>query len=286
MSPEPEKVDQEQADPTPASTESAPINNTRLRRFLVLAAIQLLKHFRPRQGNVLMLSNGLCVKYGPLRRLSEAQTMCFIARNTSIPVPKVICAFTRRGWTYILMERIEGDIVGQRWSARDAESKAKVLSQLRQMIQDMRTIPPPGIGVTNVNGGPLFDCRLPGPSLQFGPFKDIKDFHSYLRRGFKLDANLDPEINRLINLQDGPWPQPVFTHGDLSSLNILVRADKVVGIIDWETAGWYPSYWEYTTASQVNPQNYFWLGEIDKFLDPMPAELAMEKTRQKYFGDF
>lgn len=36
----------------------------------------------------------------------------------------------------------------------------------------------------------------------------------------------------------------VFTHGDLSSLNILARVDDIVGIIDWETAGWYPSYWE------------------------------------------
>jgi len=34
----------------------------------------------------------------------------------------------------------------------------------------------------------------------------------------------------------------VFTHGDLSSLNVLVRGDQIVGIIDWETAGWYPSY--------------------------------------------
>jgi hypothetical protein len=59
----------------------------------------------------------------------------------------------------------------------------------------------------------------------------------------------------------------------------------IVGIIDWETAGWYPSYWEYTSAHQVNPQNSFWADEIDNFLQPMPDELKMEQTRQKYFGD-
>jgi hypothetical protein len=47
-----------------------------------------------------------------------------------------------------------------------------------------------------------------------------------------------------------------------------------VGIIDWETAGWYSSYWEYTTACQVNPQILSWAHEIDKFLTPMPEELA------------
>lgn len=78
----------------------------------------------------------------------------------------------------------------------------------------------------------------------------------------------------------------MLTHGDLSSLNILVKDDQVVGIIDWETAGWFPAYWEYTTACQVNPQNSFWRHEIDRFLDPYPAELTMKGIRQKYFGDF
>lgn len=69
----------------------------------------------------------------------------------------------------------------------------------------------------------------------------------------------DLEVRELIKQQDqddDKWPL-VFTHGDLSRLNILARGDDIVGIIDWETAGWYPSYWEYTTACQVNPQNSF-----------------------------
>jgi len=28
----------------------------------------------------------------------------------------------------------------------------------------------------------------------------------------------------------------------------MVKGGKVVGIIDWECAGWYPEYWEYTTC--------------------------------------
>jgi aminoglycoside phosphotransferase (APT) family kinase protein len=30
--------------------------------------------------------------------------------------------------------------------------------------------------------------------------------------------------------------QVVLTHGDLSGLNIMLEADEVVGIVDWETA--------------------------------------------------
>jgi hypothetical protein len=104
--------------------EPKPINNTRLHRFLFLALIKLLEH-------ALFLSERICVKYGESMTLSEASTMQFIARNTSIPVPRVICSFTYKGCTYLVMERIRGDMIGQRWSYRTAESKVKILSQLR-----------------------------------------------------------------------------------------------------------------------------------------------------------
>lgn len=40
--------------------------------------------------------------------LSEAATMQFIRGHTSIPVPKVYCAFRRRDRRYIVMEKISG----------------------------------------------------------------------------------------------------------------------------------------------------------------------------------
>ncbi|KAF2137376.1 uncharacterized protein K452DRAFT_235979 [Aplosporella prunicola CBS 121167] len=266
--------------------DSAPINNSWIWQYAVLVLIALLKRFRPRKGNVLMLSGKFCVKYGPHVCLAEASTMRFIAQKTSIPVPKVYCAFKRGDWTYIVMEKISGDMIGQGWVQRSEESKASILFELKRLVQEMRDIPASGPGVHNVDGGPLFDPRLPGPSLRIGPFESIQAFHQHLRGGLHPDPNLDPKVNELIELQDGPWPPPNFTHGDLSSLNILSQEDKIVGIIDWETAGWFPSYWEYTTACQVNPQNSFWREEIDKFLEPLPKELAMEEIRQRFFGDF
>lgn len=153
------------------------------------------------------------------------------------------------------------------------------------MIQEMRELQPPkDIGVASVDGGSLFDCRVAGPSLRFGPFRSISDFHLHLREGVRFDPRLGLEVQDLIKRHGRYWPI-VFTHGDISSLNILIQGDEVVGIVDWETAGWYPEYWEYTTACQVNPQNPFCISEIDRFLDPMPEELAMDRIRQKYFGD-
>lgn len=261
---------------------SKPINATAFRRFSTLLAIKLLKGFRKYEGSVLMLTDKICVKYGPHMQLSEASTMHFISENTSIPVPKVICAFNHSDQTYILMDRIKGEMIARGWAKRGEESKAKLLLQLKAMILEMRELrPPDNMGVASVDGGALYDCRISGPSY-FGPFDTLQDFHRRLRMGVDFDPRLDSDVQNLIKQQDSTWPLK-FTHGDLSSLNILVRDGDIVGIVDWETAGWYASYWEYTTAYQVNPQNSFWINEIDKFLDPMPQELEMEQIRQRRF---
>ena len=272
--------------PTTRSKDSKPINASWARRFGTRVAVKLLKRIRSRKGCILVLSRRLCVKYGDRVDLSEASTIQFIAQHTSIPVPKIYCAFTHRDITYIVMEHIDGEMLTRGWVSRNNESKAKIHAQLKEFVREMRQIPPPRSGVANVDGGSLFDPRLPVPTWRFGPFTSIQAFHEFLHDGLKPGPKLPPGCNDLIAQHEGSWPPTTFTHGDLSSQNILAKGDRIVGIVDWETAGWFPSYWEYTTACQVNPQNSFWIDEIDKFLEPFLVEQAMEKIRQKYFGDF
>jgi aminoglycoside phosphotransferase len=271
----------------PTQSQSQPINATASKRFLTLLAIKLLKRFRKRYGSVLFLSDKICVKYGSLVNLSEASTMQFVAKHTSIPVPRVYCAFVHQDRTYIVMERIHGEQVRAGWVWRSKGSQAKILNQLKKMIEELRRItPPPGTGVASVDGGSLYDVRMPGSSNRFGPFRTIEEFHRHLRNNLETHPEHIPEIAQLIAQQDKPWPGPVLTHADLSSLNILAAGDEVTGIIDWETSGWYPAYWEYTSAWNVNPYNEFWREEVDKFLQPMPEALEMEKIRIKYFSAF
>ncbi|KAI4193932.1 MAG: hypothetical protein LQ346_003793 [Caloplaca aetnensis] len=273
--------------------QAKPINDTWWRRHLTLLAVAVSRRLPSRRGVAVLRipGNRFCVKYGDLRDFSEAHAIQFIGKHTSIPVPKIYCAFERKGCTYIVMEFIRAYMVAYGWTTRSEESKGKIMSQLRSMTDEMRRIPrPAGLGIANVCGGSLFDGRLPGP-LRFGPFKTTDDFHLHVREGWDRERcqALPPipgdEIRDLLRQHDGTWPV-CFTHGDLSSLNILTRGDEVVGIIDWETAGWYPSYWEYTNAWHVNPWNEFWQEEVGKFLEPLPQELAMEQTRRKYFKDF
>ncbi|RMZ67681.1 kinase subdomain-containing [Pyrenophora seminiperda CCB06] len=273
---------------TAHSELSGEINATTFRRYSTLLAIKLLKRFGKRTGTVLHLSKKICVKYGEIVTLNDAASMQFVAKHTSVPVPRVYCAFEHAGRRYIVMERLKGKNIASGWYLRSEESRNKILSQLKDMVGEIRRIPPPpGTGVAHANGGPLSDPRLPSVNSDyFGPFRTFQDFHKYLRRGMEVPPKDMPEVGEFIAQQDSIQPPPVFTHGDLSSLNVIASGDKIIGIIDWETAGWYPAYWEYTNAWNANPQNAFWQDEVDKFLQPMPKELEMEKLRLKWFGDY
>ncbi|KAK7574794.1 hypothetical protein V3481_016766 [Fusarium oxysporum f. sp. vasinfectum] len=112
------------------------------------------------------------------------------------------------------------------------------------MFQVLRAlVPPDGVEVQSCLGGSLRDSRIPRSRPRFGPFKTIQDFHRWLREDLEPDNHPDrvkdqvlKEIKEMVMKQDGLWPQPVFTHGDLNPFNILAWGDQVVGIIDWKFA--------------------------------------------------
>jgi len=195
------------------------------------------------------------------------------------------------------MERMKGHNISNYWLDRSEESRTRLLAQLKGLVDEMHALRPPhGPQVANTNAGSLHDLRLPGlgldkpqvTAIRFGPFENIASFHRWLTKPYdEPQESLPTDVNELINwYKDNDWGLPVFTHEDLSSLNILVQGDNITGIIDWETAGSYPSHWEYTTASQVNIRNLFWEDYIDRFLEPGPKELEMDRIRQRRFGDF
>ncbi|KAF5020381.1 hypothetical protein F66182_7589 [Fusarium sp. NRRL 66182] len=277
----------------PHDRTSEPINTGLLARLLTILAVKaknqkyLGRLWKPSPGLISVFN--ICIKVKPFENLAEAHAMQLVAQHTSVPVPKVYCAFIHKGETYIVMNQIKGQMAWHGWKRRTEESKARILDQLRRMVIELRSVPPPeGVSVGNVDGGPFFDCRLPS-KLFWGPYAAIRGFHEALANNANIDAeykNLPLEVSELFGFYRQANRELVLTHGDLSSLNILIQDDEVVGIVDWETAGWFPSYWEYTCAKNVNPQNPFWAEEVDRFLTPMPNELRMEDIRRKYFGAF
>ena len=275
-------------------SESLAINNTLIHRWLARIALHTTAKFFRNKGPCVPISKHMIVKTGFSVHLMEAATMQYVARHTTIPVPKVYSSFLRKNQAYIIMERIRGDDLATIWKTLSKESLENIFSQLKTMIQELRSLKPsPNLGVGSCIGGSLYDSRLPNGTPRFGPFKTIQDFHGWLRDDIKATQigshvtgqDVD-DIKAMIARQEGEWANPTFTHCDLNPSNILIRGHEIVGILDWEFSGWYPSYWEYTSAWLGNRTRVEWQGILLSLLDPYPEELEMEKTRSKWWGEW
>ncbi|KAI1453103.1 kinase-like protein [Annulohypoxylon moriforme] len=255
------------------STENLVVNNTLYRRISTFASLKKL-----------------VVKTGPFVDLTEAATLQFVTKNTSIPVPRVHCSFVYKNRAYFVMDRIKGDTINNMWHSLNETEHECVILQLRRMMRELRELPPhPGTGIESCVGGSLRDQRMAESNPRFGPFNTIDDFHLWLRRGLRIEdfpnGLVDcrerdwKDLKEMAARQDAPWEYPLFTHAELNPYNILVRGCQVVGIIDWEAAGWYPPYWEFTSACYL--QIPFWNAAAEEFLNPLPNELKAEQTRQR-----
>ncbi|WPB04332.1 uncharacterized protein RHO25_008978 [Cercospora beticola] len=269
---------------------ATPVKDSFARRNLTKLALAITARLYSRVGRCRRITPSIIVKSGSDVDLTEAASMLYIAANTSIPVPKVHCAFKSEGKVYLVMEKVRGENMYKAWEQLAESERERLLAQLKELLEQMRSLQPPtGTGVQSCVGGSLHDSRIPHGKPRFGPFKTIQEFHLWLRDGLQISDIQDgahrEELETMIKQQDKDWPPVVFTHGDLNPANILVHQGRISGIIDWEFAGWYPHYWEYTSARYLDGVIPTWTTVLDQALQAFPQELEMERTRQKWWGD-
>lgn len=75
------------------------------------------------------------------------------------------------------------------------------------MLEELRSLPPPpNARISNVDGGPVYDGRLPRVSSGYGPFDLPAEFSKFVRGGIEMDPDWTEDIKELINLQVRQWP--------------------------------------------------------------------------------
>ncbi|KAK6353566.1 hypothetical protein TWF696_005528 [Orbilia brochopaga] len=206
------------------------------------------------------------VKCSWLTSQTEAATLDFIQCQTKIPAPSLISSKvdddTKK--TMICMSYIEGTRLSDAWIQLGTEQKAEIEAQLREYLTELRSLTPPTpTYIGGVDGGPVRDVRLRmlGAPAISAPVSSIAEFEDWLlsTTHTTLQARVKSYIkNRMVKLREQKGYKIVFTHGGLYPKNILVRKEdvdgrdtwKVVGILDWSNAGWYPEYWEFVKAME------------------------------------
>ncbi|RMD44949.1 hypothetical protein DV735_g143, partial [Chaetothyriales sp. CBS 134920] len=217
---------------------------------------------------------------------TEAAAVEYVRQHTTIPVPKIYKVYpASNGQQHIVMQRLPGTCASHVVSGWSQDQKEVFSRDLADYLHQLRGLQPPSaqfIGsVSTALRSQLIDDRLSVNPC--GPFSTIADFHTYLRFGRPLDHWFD--ITKVTKVHTRPESYTsTFSHSDLCPKNILVAPDgHITGIIDWEYAGWYPDYWEYTKMHYIQnaaPQwkNFYDAIEQQPAITKYPDELACERV--------
>ncbi|KAK9434689.1 chitinase 18-4 [Metarhizium brunneum] len=206
---------------------------------------------------------------------TEIEAMNYVAAHTTVPVPKIYAVHNEGHFTYIEMEFIRGETLEEAWEHLSKGQMTAIFDDLKNHLSSLRALQPPKQGmVSSALQNPAFDCRI--GFRFFGPVSH-DDFHS-LTRGHLIMEDVEPFLGPEVAKTHTGSYATYFTHADLAPRNIMVRNGRIIAIIDWAFAGWYPEYWEFT---KVHYNLFFgqdvWVEYMRLMLPGYETELAAER---------
>jgi hypothetical protein len=182
------------------------------------------------------------------------------------------------------MTRVPGDELGREYETLSEEDRNSILQQLKGYLEVMRKWECPWgeNRICSLVGTAVRSVRIPNHFA--GPFETEQEFNEYLLRpawagGFPSEAEYKHALDRARKMQKMSH-RIVFTHGDLAHHNIMVQDGRITGFLDWESAGWYPDYWDFTTPLRFAREVFWWRGFVmelggDSYLAELDCERAL-----------
>ncbi|KAG7441111.1 uncharacterized protein BT62DRAFT_937354 [Guyanagaster necrorhizus] len=168
----------------------------------------------------------------------------------------------------------------------DLSDSSELISDLKHALLELRAIPSPPSGqVSGANGMPFVTLRFSNRDI-LQPFENIAAFHEMLLQSCVIGSRM-PRLRKLAKPVYAKQHRLCFSHSDLSTSNILVKGGRLAGIVDWETAGWFPEYCEYTMLqiriiSNVKGLRIFWdaVGVFghEQYRDELELERALFRS--------
>ncbi|KAG6109264.1 hypothetical protein E4U13_006005 [Claviceps humidiphila] len=174
-------------------------------------------------------------------------------------------------YCFLFTSHIPGMNLEDAWPELDCSQKQDISCQIDVLLAELRSFPVPEHAcLGDVAGGACRDLRR-AQRVSIKPIKSVVEFEDFI---FKGSQHATPIY---IGLLRGLMPlsnKIVFTHGDIRPANLMVRRDdgtwRVTAIIDWETSGFYPEYWEAvkSTNSLTSSEHSDWYKYIPQSISP------------------
>ncbi|KAF2762717.1 hypothetical protein EJ05DRAFT_534213 [Pseudovirgaria hyperparasitica] len=221
----------------------------------------------------------------------EGQVLLFLEHHLKAcsQVPKLYAMYRipSTGHMCLIMQRMPGETLDSLWPGLSEFEKSEVCTKLKELFTLIRDIPAPPL-YGSVDGSRfdhyLFYSRERDREI-CGPFDSEEQFNGALVKRLRFDwARMGRHSFRADFYERNlgktlAGHRPVFSHSDLQRKNVVVLRDASrgfeVSLIDFEEAGWFPTYWEYFTALQGVSWDDDWAEQIEKILDPWINEAVL-----------
>ncbi|KAK0189916.1 hypothetical protein F5146DRAFT_1053182 [Armillaria mellea] len=171
----------------------------------------------------------------------------------------------------------------------DLSDSAHLIDELKNTLTELRSIPPPPSGEASGPRGMPFICMHCTDPCVLQSFKNIPPFHDMLLSDMSWESRIS-RLQQLASLGYDKLHKLCFSHCDLNKTNIIVSEDgRLAAIVNWETAGWSPEYWELTMTkkqsmgSEVMPTFWNSIGVFGNGL--YDKELELEQALWRSNGD-
>ncbi|CCE30266.1 uncharacterized protein CPUR_04114 [Claviceps purpurea 20.1] len=166
------------------------------------------------------------------RLRNEAAVLQFVAKHTTIPVPEFLALWEENGLVHlktalvengIELRNVDESLLSTAITSVTAQLESDILPQLRRLRRNFMGSPDPELPVI--------------PPRRFWQAKEKRVWPS-------MTKDTD---------------ECVLCHTDLDRQNILVDPNtfKIVSILDWETAGYFPQEWELPLWTVNGPQEQY-----------------------------
>ncbi|KAL3427485.1 hypothetical protein PVAG01_00994 [Phlyctema vagabunda] len=241
----------------------------------ILASDEIIKGTEPwATRKVVGVGRHYVAKYSRSNEQIEGENLLFLERNNLRFAPLLYAMWKEDdGTVFLIMERLPGQTLESLWPTLQDPEKDLDKSYLPHYLFYWPKYP------THVSGPYTTERALVQGLISKSRLNAQNNKrHSYLADFYESQLVRDLVVEGRM---------PVFTHSDLQRKNILVEEVEGesaqdekqfhVSLVDWESAGWYPVYWEYFAAFLGLKWNDDWCSKVGDVVDIWPAEAAMMK---------
>ncbi len=271
----------------------------------------------PADKRIVVVRGLFVVKYGIPRLVDGNEGHALMVLRGVPTIPKLYAMYRHEGKLFLVMQYLSGTPLDVLWGDILEHEKADVIQQLHDTFVRVRALSPPSPSVFgSVVGGPVphrFFMTLNKDPAITGPFTDEAAFHNAIAQHLRqnqADDGMPQWTSDFLGRHLASAMSHhacVFTHGDIQRKNILVvealplprQADGgdgrpaapprrlvVSGVVDWEGAGWMPSYWEYASMFVFADWDDDWSGRFESIVNAWPSEAAMLMFVRRNFDGF